>query len=247
MSYPIIICEDNPVQLKQVEKTITNYLLFHEGNFDIKLATQSPDDVIYYLSKNKVSNGIFLLDIDLNHTVNGIELAVQIRQSCVDAKIIFITTHDELMPLTLQRKVEPLGFIAKDQALDVFRDEILELLISAKERNDKANTDKNQSFNFSIANQTFSINKDEILSIETSAIPHKIVLYTIDEQHEFYDKLSEISAKHPELFKISRSCLINLDNIETVNHHDREITFTNGMTRYYSIGKSKKLKNAMKR
>ena len=42
MSYPIIICEDQFLQLQQLESIIQNYILFHSEIFQIKLKTQSP-------------------------------------------------------------------------------------------------------------------------------------------------------------------------------------------------------------
>ena len=100
MSYPIIICEDQFLQLQQLESIIQNYILFHSELFQIKLKTQSPIEVKTYLKQFQPKNGIYFLDIDLNHSISGIDLAEMIRKADVQAKIIFVTTHDELAPLT---------------------------------------------------------------------------------------------------------------------------------------------------
>ncbi|CRH20523.1 Putative piscicolin 126 response regulator (fragment) [Carnobacterium maltaromaticum] len=90
MTYPIIICEDQIIQLQQIETIIQNFALFHSELFQISLKTQSPDEVENYLKKFKPKQGIYFLDIDLNHTTNGIDLAEKIRVQDVQAKIILL-------------------------------------------------------------------------------------------------------------------------------------------------------------
>lgn len=58
MSYPIIICEDQFLQLQQLESIIQNYILFHSELFQIKLKTQSPIEVKTYLKQFQPKNGI---------------------------------------------------------------------------------------------------------------------------------------------------------------------------------------------
>ncbi|HAP8508965.1 TPA: response regulator, partial [Enterococcus faecium] len=106
MSYPIILCEDQIIQLNQLERIIDNFILFHDKVFKIVLKTQSPLEVKKYLKQFRPKQGIYFLDIDLNHEVNGIELAEVIRKYDVQAKIIFTTTHDEMLPVTIKRRVE---------------------------------------------------------------------------------------------------------------------------------------------
>ncbi|MFW7421265.1 hypothetical protein ACODH8_13720 [Vagococcus fluvialis] len=49
MSYPIIICEDNLAQLQQLKTIIDNYILFHDEEFNVRITTQSPEEVIKYI------------------------------------------------------------------------------------------------------------------------------------------------------------------------------------------------------
>lgn len=148
MSYPIILCEDHAVQLNQLETIIKNFILFHTELFQLCLKTTNPIEVEQFLRKVKPTKGIYILDIDLNHSINGIDLAEKIRAQDVEAKIIFITTHEEMMPLTIQRRVETLGFVTKDQPFESYRAEIVELLVLAQKRIDASRNKKNQAFVF---------------------------------------------------------------------------------------------------
>lgn len=242
MSYPIILCEDKLIQLQQLDNIIQNYIIFHSDMLKVVLKTQSPQEVKEYLEKFKPQNGIYFLDIDLNHSLNGIDLAEIIRKYDVQAKIIFITTHDEMAPITLKRKVEALGFIVKDQEFDSFRSEIMDLLELAQKRINAIKIARNVTFTFSVGTQTYNIDIDEILFIEPSGIPHRVILYTKQGQYEFYGRLNELEEKYSALFRASRGCLVNLKNTKEIDFRKRILVFDEELTRSFSIGRTKKMK-----
>ncbi|MBO1126633.1 response regulator transcription factor [Enterococcus faecalis] len=245
MSYPIILCEDNLVQLQQLDNIVRNYILFHSELLRIELKTQSPEEVKEYLIKFKPKNGIYFLDIDLNHSINGIQLAELIRKSDAQAKIVFITTHDELAPLTLKRKIEALGFVSKDQDFDTYRSEIMSLIELAQKRIDALRFARKISFSFSIGTQMYNINMDDIYFIEPSEIPHRLVLYTTHAQYEFYGKLNDLENKYSSLFRVSRGCLANLSNVFEIDFKKRTLLFDEGIERIFSPGRSRKIKAFM--
>lgn len=246
MSYPIIMCEDNPIQLQQLDTLIENYILFHSDLFEVALKADTPDKVTQYLEQVQPRNGIYFLDIDLKAEIDGIQLAGIIRQKDVQAEIIFVTTHDELAPLTLKRKVAALDFIEKDQPLDDYRQEIYDTLDYAKKIIDETRTVQKKGFSFEVGSQVYNLDKSEVVFLEASDIPHRLNLDSTNGKFEFYGKLTELESKYPFLFRISRSCLINPENIHHVDFSIREIGFTDGNTRKFSIGKSKKLKQILK-
>lgn len=245
MSYPIIICEDNLAQLQQIKTIIDNYILFHDEEFDIKIATQSPDEVIKYLKKFEVINGIYFLDIDLEDKLNGIDLAKIIRSLDVQAKIIFITTHDEMAPVTFKEKVEALDFIIKDQETVKIREDIYSALEESQKRIDTINEVQKKNFCFSIGTQTYNLEISDVILIETSIIPHRLDLYTKNGKYEFYGHLIDLELIYPSFFRISRSCLINPSNIREIDYLKRLIIFEDNLERVFSLGKTKKLKKIM--
>ena len=243
MSYPIIMCEDNQIQLQQLDTLVENYILFHSDLFKVELTASRPQQVIDYLDQSEPQNGIYFLDIDLKAEIDGIQLAAIIRKKDVQAEIIFVTTHDELAPLTLKRKVAALDFIEKDQPLEDYRQEIYDTLDYAKQIIDETRTVQKKGFSFEVGSQVYNLDKSEVIFLEASDIPHRLNLDSTNGKFEFYGKLTELEKKYPFLFRISRSCLINPENIHHVDFSIREIGFSDGTTKKFSIGKSKKLKN----
>lgn len=247
MTYSIIICEDQLIQLEQIKLIIKNYMLFHSERLKIELVTQDPRDVIQYIDTLQPKQGIYFLDIDLNADIDGLELAEYIRENDVQAKIIFMTTHDEYLPLTIKRRVEALGFIAKDQSLDDYRTEIMELLDLAQNRIDATKLDNNLSFQFSIGSQDFVLDSKTVYILEPSDLPHRIKLFTSDGQYEFYGNLSEIEKNYPFLTRVSRSCLVNLKNAQKIDYKKRLIYFDIELVRSFSIGKGKSIKQYLEK
>lgn len=247
MSYPIVACEDNFIQLHQLENIIKNYVLFHDDFFELELFTQSPQDVTNYLKKFTPQNGIYFLDINLRNRITGIDLAEMIRKVDTLGKIIFITTHEELAPMTLKRKVEALGFITKDQKPENFRDEVMELLELARERIVDSRKKIKRNFSFIIGKQAYNISMEEVLFITPSVIPHRLVLQTKDGQYEFYGKLNILEEKYTNLFRLNRSCLANLDNVKEVNFSKKSVFFSEDKEIIFSTRHSKKLRNYFKK
>ncbi|MDD0851220.1 DNA-binding response regulator [Enterococcus faecalis] len=246
MSYPVIVCEDNHVQLNQIQTIIKDFNLFHNDLFKLSLKTTNPIEVECFLRNVRPTKGIYILDINLNHSVNGIDLAEKIRTQDVESKIIFITTHEEMMPLTIQRRVETLGFVTKDQDFESYRAEIVELLVLAQKRIDASRNLTNQAFVFSIGSQTFTLDLQEIYFLESSELPHRVILHTQNGQYEFYDKLTNLESQYPTLLRISRSCLANPLNMREVNFKTRTITFSSDLIRTFSLSKATLIKKKLK-
>lgn len=246
MKYPIILCEDNLIQLQQLYNIIHNYIIFHSEFLKVELKTQSPQEVKDFLNKFSPKNGIYFLDIDLKHKIDGIDLADIIRKQDAQAKIIFITTHDELAPLTLKRKVEALGFIAKDQEFDMFRTEVMEILDLAQERINAVKTDRKMIFTFSVGKQIYNIDMDDVLFVEPSDIPHRLTLFTKQGRYEFYGRLNDLEEKYSNLFRSSRRCLVNLLNTKEIDLPRRLLIFEEDLTRVFSLGKSNEIKKYIK-
>lgn len=245
MKYPIILCEDSPQQLANLKETIKDYMLFHDNQFELAFSSANPHEIQTFIEEHQIQKGIYFLDIDLSSDMNGIDLAQWIRNYDVGAKIIFVTTHTEMAPMTLKRQVEALGFITKDE-YDKMRSEIFQNLELAYQRIEQtALEDENLNvYSFKIGNETFNFNEKDIILIESSDKAHRVNLITKDGQYEFFDNIGNLE-KETNLIKVSRSLLINLQNIERIDFKMRITYFNNEMQRPFSMSKTKALRQAI--
>lgn len=245
MASTVIICEDDLIQLQQLESIVRNYSLFHEEDFGLGISTQNPHDVIEFIEKFSTNGGIYFLDIDLKRDTDGIELAREINNIDFNARIIFVTTHDEMAVRAMQIEARAFNFILKDANLESFMETIRKTLVEAKRDIDKSIDSMKKSFNFNIGSRTININFDEILYIRTSDIPHQVNLYTLSSKYSFYANLNSLETKYLKFFRLDRSTMIYPTNIEKIDYSRHDIYFKNNDPIHFSSRKSSKLKKVM--
>ncbi|MGD1419467.1 DNA-binding response regulator, partial [Enterococcus faecium] len=78
-----------------MERIVKNYLMMVDLDARLELSTDLPNDILKWRTQEQ-HDYLFLLDIELNHEMNGIILASQLRESYPHAKIVFITSHTEM-------------------------------------------------------------------------------------------------------------------------------------------------------
>ena len=213
----VFICEDESEHQNQIREHVEKCITIYNLNMRISLATDNPNEVIKYLERNNVS-GLYFLDIDLNHELDGVQLALAIREHDPRGFIVFVTTHEEAIPLTFHHKIEALDFIIKEDFGDL-QERVYSCTLNAHTKYSAANTAEQQkTFSFYIFDKLISIEYSNILYFETSSAPHKIKLHTINGIYEFYGSLSELEQKLGKSFyRCHQSTIINVTHILELN------------------------------
>jgi len=240
----IFICEDDEAQRSKVETMIKNYIMIEEFDMELTLSTSNPYDIINYLDSHRDVRGVYFLDVDLGHDINGIQLGSYIREKDIDGKIIFITTHSELLVLTFTYKVEAMDYILKDDT-DVIQKRIYGALEQAqKHYQSGVNPEKNR-IKLTVGNQVRVFPLEDIMFIETSSIPHKLTLHLTNGTIDFYGKINEMESLALSMFRTHKSYVINTDKIKTLDKANREITMINGEICLLSVRQLKKLETTI--
>ncbi|MDB1685913.1 LytR/AlgR family response regulator transcription factor [Enterococcus durans] len=180
--------------------------------------------------------------MDFKQDINGIDLALKVKQRDIQAKIIFITNYSNYATLTLKNKIEAVYYINKSQNIDILQDEIINNLKYCYDSIIKQKKYAKSLFKFSVNSTTYFIDINDILFIESSHIPHLLTLATVDSKYNFYGKISDIDKDYENLYKISRSCLVNPQNIKKIEFNKREIYLKENFVKKFSLSKSKFLK-----
>ncbi|MFT8391675.1 MAG: response regulator transcription factor [Sporolactobacillus sp.] len=228
---PIYLCEDNPKQLKAYAQIIRNQLDFFEYDAQIKEAADNPAQILSSLKRAKEAGGLYILDIEFAHQKkNGLDLAVAVRALDVTAKIIFITTHSEMSFLTFERKVEPFDYILKDRGLERIKRQLEDDLRIILERRHKGEQSSNERFSYKVGNHWRHIPMHDLLFLETSPVPHRVILHGVNTNAEFIGTLAHIQTEYPQLFRCHKSFLINPDTLAAIDSKKRLAVFPGDLT-----------------
>lgn len=229
---PVFICEDNPVLLQQYRQIIENVILIEEYDMKLLAAVTSPDELLDAARSyhgQTPDAGFYLLDIDLQASIDGFELAKKIREFDSRGFIVFITTHSEMAMLTFKYKVEAMDFILKDESWNIVT-RIHECLDQAVTRY-LAPGMPTDTIAFKIGHQTIKLRANDILYIMASPVPHKILVVMENRTTELYGTLTKISHDLPAYFiRSHKGCLVNLNHVRSVDRETQSIYLTNGTT-----------------
>lgn len=224
-----IVCEDDNRFRKMILDYIYEYIDSMMLNGQIVLQTILCKEVIEYTKKNN-SRNIYILDIDLNDEINGLQLAKKIREYDIYGYIIFVTSYIELSLETYRYKIKALDFIVKNtcdirsrlyEALDVA---VEELKMIEEVSQQKKVTIKSGSRNMYVP-------VDEIICIETSSSNHKLIIYTVNRRIEFYGTLKKFCEELDDNFyQTHRSCVVNTKYIKEISRdrNDMHVMMRNG-------------------
>lgn len=224
----IFICEDNVAQRNHLEQLIQQTILLNDWEMTLRLSTGNPLEILNYLKEQPQTHGVYFLDVDLNTEMDGIQLGATIRNQNPHGKIIFITTHDELLPLTFQYKVEAMDYIAKDNQ-DEMKQRVTAALRQAYQHYVTTSQRLEEPIRFEIGSQVRFIDCSEVMFIETTpGNSHKLILHLRNGSVSFLGNLKEIEQLSPAFYRVHKSFVANKQNIREIDQLNRELIFSNG-------------------
>lgn len=107
MALRIAICEDEPIELKQIHKKILE--VFQQKEMQVEIA-QYTNGALLLEDKNLSQYDAMFLDVDMPE-MNGIELAEELREISSNIVIIFVTNRDDMVFTSI--KFAPFRFVRK--------------------------------------------------------------------------------------------------------------------------------------
>lgn len=213
-----IICDDNLVCLKTVQKIISNVMMENDVDYSIH-SFNDYNKKFYEIIDKKLSNKIYILDIE-TPTSSGIDVARKIRSVDYNSTIIFLSCHEELGYKLLQKDFLFLTFINKydDYENNLFR--------AIKTSLKKINCTPMLKYNKN--GLIYMIPHDDILYIVRDSIERKSIIKTDYLEFMISKNLNEIKKDLSSDFIYShRSCIVNKKRIRFADIHNRIIKFDN--------------------
>ncbi|KAA9301192.1 MULTISPECIES: LytTR family DNA-binding domain-containing protein [Aerococcus] len=227
--HPVYLLEDNPNHRKDIQAILEDYILFHDDQFYLANTSSVPKNILALIQDKPRQTGLYFLDIEIKGEASGLELADQIKHFDPSGRIVFITSHPSYAPLTLAHYLEPLAYIPKQDS-ERLRQEIFTCFNLFYQRLYPDHTSSNQS-NLYIKSgpKTYQLALADICSIQTTRTPHIIEFSTLTQSIQSYAALKDFEDLE-DFFKLSRSILVNLNQIDQVDSRKRQVKLFNGQS-----------------
>jgi two-component system response regulator AgrA len=241
----VFVCEDHDAQREKITEYVRKYILAENLDMEIVLSTGDPYELLDNLTTGRQHTGLYFLDVDLRSDINGIQLAESIRKLDPRGFIVFITTHDELLPLTFKHKVEAMDYIAKDEITGIGH-RIAACIKDACNKYQATNTAKTSNYSFKMTEaKVISVAYNKIIFIETSPrVPRKVILHTDNGMYEYYGKLDEIQKQlDKNFYRCHKSYIINLNAVESVDRKSHAVNMRGNNTCFAA---TRRINNLMK-
>ena len=196
------IIEDNLNSLNKLSHMLESIFINNDFDAEITYKAQCPHKLLSHISSNKIN--VFLIDIDLNSDLSGIEIAKYIRRINKSAYIIFITSHIEYTLVAF--KLKTFDFLTKPLSYKCLNKTIKRLF-------DDINSCTKEFIK--LDNKNTIIDQNEIQYLKRDGM--KIVFHTPTRDYEIYSSFCKLQNKLPSNFvRCHKSFIANINNITKI-------------------------------
>lgn len=215
-----IICDDNKEALEIVSKTVTKTMMNYDMEYKVYKFTEYDKNLKEQI-RDESNTKIYILDIELPR-VSGLEIASEIRETEDDSIIIFVTAHPECKNDIFYSRLEAIDYISKFHRYEERIEETLRHVLNRRYRN------KTYSFTYNHIHN--KILYKEINYIEKELAQNRCIIHLVNKDEKIVANtiLGIKKELGPMFFQSHKSCLINIDNIKTIDYKNYTIYFKNG-------------------
>ena len=189
-------------------------------NFEIKVF-EKYDSNLKALIDDCDEVKIYILDIELDNKISGVQIAKMIRKIDLEDEIIFITNHDHMFEEVYRSVYKVYDFIEK---FNNFEERLTKSLTNLLNREYS-----NKVFRYTARNVELDVYFKNILYVYRDSCDRKLIVRSVSNTYAINMTIKEIKEKlGPKFKQISRSCLVNEDYIESFNFKDGYVILSNG-------------------
>ena len=207
-----IIVEDDIAVQEQIKQVLRKISIQKDINLDIVYFTKYDNNLQKEL-ENTLYPKIYVMDIELDNSISGIEIASKIRESDWDSEIIFVTCHDNMFESVHRQILEVFDFIEKFQNMEERLEKDFNRIISKK-------VDK-KILNLKGKHADVSIYMKNILYILRDKEERKSIIYTDTDQVNFkvnYSLTDLLNLLDDRFVQTHKSCLANKERMVERNY-----------------------------
>lgn len=206
-----IICDDSQNMLNKLSKMFDSIFISNNIDANIILQSTDPEEVLSFAKSHNVD--VFVLDIQLKSSMNGLELAEKIREFNKDCYIIFTTGHLEYSLVAY--KIKTFDYIAKPIVLERLEETVLRLVDDINGQPKKY---------IKIDNKNTLVDENEILYVKRDGM--KLIYHTHSKDYECYSSFAKMESLLPKNFiRCHKSFVVNINKIVHVDPVSNNIYF----------------------
>lgn len=217
-----IILDDDITHNMSINKRLE--LIFKKYGLQalIALSTTNPNEVLEYSSNNNKRNNVYLLDVNVQSSVTGIDVAGSIRELDVKAYVVFISGHPEFVLPSLKTKV--FDYLIKPVSAQTLETCINLIYQDFK----KLNAEIGQTLTIKSGFTLYNIKLDEITYLEKYG--HLLEVHTVTGKIQCSESLESMELKldKKRFFRCHRSYIVNLSYISRIDSANGLIYLKNG-------------------
>ena len=256
MKYPVIICDDDKTLANNLannvkyaaQNLVEDNTAYENVEISVEQVATTFEQVVSYVVAKDIQNAIYFLDIELSQNSeakNGVDLAEFIKKQDPNAQIIFVTAYDKYAPLTYRRRIGAIDYINKSLDRQNMLKRIEETITHAVTSINHLLKVNRKELIYQIGKRVKKVENSMIYYIENSPTQHKVTLITETGSAEFRSNISKISDENDFLVKVSQSCVVNPNNIDSIDFSKKTITFPNGDEVIFARSFKKHVKNLL--
>ena len=204
-----ILVDDEKI-MRDKERQLLNEVLFSANvEYDILEYSHLTDELKTVI--NNSNPKVYIMDIDLNSKVSGLDIGKYIRNYDWDSEIIYITNHDKMFEKVFRNIYKVFDFIEKfDSMEDRFKNDINQILLRKWDK---------KKFTYSNNRISFEIYLDDILYLYRDTVERKVAIKTVKGNIFYVNKnINQIIEDLDERFiQVHRSCIVNKDKVNVYN------------------------------
>ena len=215
-----IICDDNKEALNLANKAVTRAMMNYEIEYKV-LKFEKYDAKLKEQIKDKTNMKIYILDIELP-IVSGLEIASEVRATGDDSVIIFVTAHPECKNDIFHSRLEAIDYISKYHRYEERVEETIKYVIDKRYRENV--------FTFTFDHVYHKVLYKEITYIEKEPLQNRCIVHLLNGEEKTVSKSVQSIKRQlgPMFYQSHKSCLINMENVKSIDFSNFNITFING-------------------
>ncbi len=205
----IVVVEDDKKAQLEIKNILRQLDIFKEEEIKIEYFTKCTN-ALKEIIEDTADRKIYILDIELETKISGIDIAKFVREIDWESEIIFITNHDKMFETTYRNVYNVMDFIEKFHDMDHKLKKDMKLIF-------KKNFD-NKMFKFSSRNLNLQIFYRSITHLYRDKESRKIIVNTDKTNYAVYLNVIDAVNYLDSRFKmVHRACIVNLDRVQVFN------------------------------